>query len=64
MFFIKKYKVVLCKCNANCIVLDSVFESCRGADSLSTRGHVHYLGGPRSLARSDGQMGCPVRSVI
>ena len=44
MFFIKKYKVVLCKCNANCIVLDSVFESCRGAVSL--QGSCAFPGGP------------------
>lgn len=62
MFFIKKYKVVLCKCNVNCIVLDSVFEHCRGAVSL--QGSCALPGGPWVPTRSDGQMGCPVHSVI
>lgn len=62
MSFIRNTK--LCSVNVMLTVLFWIL-SLKAVEVLSlSRGHVHYLGGPRSLARSDGQMGCPVHSVI
>ena len=52
----KKYEVVFCKFNANCIVLDSMSLNIIEVLSLS-RGHARYPGSPRPPSRPHGQTG-------